>query len=224
MSGQESRYNTSELGNYFNFPDLIWLEYVEYLRNNLEPPIRGWDRYYLEKLTTLEGLVELNPETAVAYAQLVSHGFSRLKDSLSTGVTRRGLGVTVSSAKADSSLAFVLKRFSWLPCVDEDETEIIGLVDPGHVWYVPPDVLDSTQSRMRYSFVRHLPREVASSMTDDFRRFIGLRSIKISSAEEGLLLLSDLASSWKAELAPERHQYFVDLWRETLVETARMWV
>lgn len=223
MSGQESRYNTSELGNYFNFPNLIWSEYVEYLRNNLEPPIRGWDRYYLEKLTMLEGLVELNPETAVAYTQLVSHGFSRLKDSLSTGVTRRGLGVTVSSAKADSSLAFVLKRFSWLPCVDEDEKEIIGLVDPSHVWYVPPDVLDSTQSRMRYSFVRHLPREVASSMTDDFRHFIGLRSIKISSAEEGLLLLSDLASSWKAELAPERHQYFIDLWRETLVETARMW-
>lgn len=60
-------------------------------------------------------------------------------------------------------------------------------------------------------------------MTDEFRQFLGLRAVKISSAEEGLILLAGLASSWKAGLPPERHQFFLDLWRDTLVETARLW-
>lgn len=223
MSGQGSRYETTELGNYFNFPDSIWPPYVEYLRSYLEPPIRSWDYYYLERLATLDGLVEVNVKTVNAYAQLVAHGFSKIQNSLTTSVTRRGAYVTQSYTRADSSLAFTLKHFSWLPYVSGDETEVKGLSDPDHVWFIPPDILDSPPSRMRYSFVNHLPKDVALSMTDDFRQFIGLRAVKISSAEEGLILLGDLASSWKAGLPPERHQFFIDLWRDTLVETARLW-
>ncbi|MFC1971399.1 sacsin N-terminal ATP-binding-like domain-containing protein [Chloroflexota bacterium] len=223
MTGQGRSYETSQLGNYYNFPDSIWSQYVEYIRNHLTPPITGWEYYYLERLAILNGLVELQVKQAAAYAQLVAHGFSKMQNSLETRVTRRGTNISKSYTTADSSLAFALKHFPWLPYVGEDEAVVKGLSDPDHVWLIPPDILDSPQSRLRYSFVNHLPKDVALSMTDDFRRFIGLRSIKIASAEEGLILLGDLASSWKAKLTPERHQYFIDLWRETLVETARLW-
>ena len=223
MRGWSNSYQTIELGNYFHFPDSIWSPYVGYLRNILEPPIQGWDYYYLERLATLDGLVEVNVKTVITYAQLVAHGFSKMQNSLTTGITRRGINVTQSYARADSSLAFALKHFPWLPYVVGDETEVKGLSDPDHVWFIPPDILDLPPSRMRYTFMNHLPKDVALSMTDEFRQFLGLRSVKISSAEEGLILLADLASSWKAGLPPERHQFFLDLWRDTLVETARLW-
>lgn len=223
MTGHGNRYETTELGNYFDFPDSIWSPYVEYLRNSLVPPLRGWYSYYLERFATLDGLIEVNVKTVAAYAQLVAYGFAKMQNSLTTSVTRHDAYVTQSYSKADSSLAFTLKHFPWLPYINGDEVEVKGLSDPDHVWFIPPDILDSPPSRMRYSFVNHLPKDVAQSMTDDFRQFLGLRAVKISSAEEGLILLADLASSWKAVLPPERHQFFIDLWRDTLVETARLW-
>lgn len=223
MSGYGSKYETTELGNFFHFPASVWSQYVEYLRYSLKPPLKGYYYYYLERMATLDGLAEVHEKTANSYSQLVARGFSKMHDSLTTGVTRRGAGVTISWAKADSSLAFALKHFPWLPYVSGDEADIKGLSDPDHIWFIPPDILDSPPSRMRYSFVNHLPKDVAQSMTDDFRQFLGLRAVKISSAEEGLILLADLASSWKTGLPPERHQFFIDLWRDALVETARLW-
>ena len=223
MGGWGNSYESNELGNYFLFSDSLWSQYIDYLRNSLKPPIQGYDHYYLERLATLDGLIEVSEKTATAYAQLVAHGFSKVQDSLTTSVTRRGANVIQSYARADSSLAFALKHFPWLPYVSEGETDVKGLSDPAHIWFIPPDILDSPSSRMHYSFVNHLPKEVARSMTDDLRQFLGLRAVKIASAEEGLILLADLSSSWKAGVAPERHQFFVDLWRDTLVETARLW-
>ena len=223
MSGYKGTYATAELGNHFGLPDSIWSPYLVYLRDCLTAPYKGWHYYHLERLATLEGLMEVNTDTASAYAQLVARGFTKLQDSLQTSVTRRDSSITPYSARADSSLAFALKHLSWLPYISGDEREVKGLSDPDHVWFIPPDILDSPLSRMRYSFVNHLPKDVAVSMTDEFRQFLGLRAVRISSAGEGLMLLGDLALSWRAGLSPERRQFFMDLWRDTLVRTAVLW-
>ena len=223
MSGYNTTYETSELTNYFSFPDSFWDEYTAYLRHSLQPPIQSYDYYYIDRQAVLEGLLEINNDTAIAYAQLVALGFSGIRGSLSTGVKRYNVNAVPSYQTAESSLSYALKHLPWIPYVGENESSIKGLIEANKVWFVPPDILESPPSRIRYSFVNHLPKEVAQVFDDEFCQFLGLRSIKITSAEEGLILLADLASSWKGGLSPERHLTFVEFWREVLVETARLW-
>ena len=223
MSGYGNTYFTSELGNYFNLPNSIWVSYIAYLKDKLAPPIKSFEYYYLERQATLDGLTDVNKNTATSYVQLVAREFSEMQNAFVTIAMRRGAGLTASWSKADSTLAFTLKHLPWLPYVSGDDTAVKGLLDPDHIWFIPSDILDSPLSRMRYSFVNHLPQDVAFQMNNDFRQFLGIRAEKISSAEDGLILLADLATSWKNDLPPERHQFFLDLWRDTLVETARLW-
>jgi hypothetical protein len=224
MAGMDETYFTSELGNIFEFPEEGWETYLSYLRDTLRPPIRGYETYYLNQQATLDGLTTVNAETAIPYAVLVANGFKKLKGAMRTGVSRSATNVYQPQGTVDTSLAFALKRLPWLPYVQGEDDAVQGLAAPDQIWYVPPDSLEFSTGRIRYSFLAHVPRLVARAVTDEFREAVSLPSVQVTSAEEGITLLGDLARAWKKDIPSERLTAFLDLWRDTLLQTSLLYI
>jgi hypothetical protein len=225
MEGCRNTYEANKLTNFFGFPGHVWEAFTKGLETELRAPVKHREAYYLEDQTHLEGLSEIISDTAAAYAKLVFKSSSRIRKSLKTSV-RRPYGGR-SDATAPSTLLVALRQMEWLPYkYDESSTHLDGLCRPSDVWYVPADRLQSPLNRARYSFVRHLPGDVAAvidSSSDELRRQVGLRSIDVDSWEDGVELLAHLSEYARCTSTIERVREFGEMWRETLVVTARHW-
>jgi hypothetical protein len=216
VTGRKTWFRTEELQNLVGMPQELWAAYREYL-GGLTPLYKQEEQYHLASQYTLDGLFECDLDRAEAFAELVTASWATWREARTTKLVR---SVTpYRGVEAESTLGFALKRLRWLPAVrDVALGKQRFLANANEVWLIPAELLAHPLSRMRYSFLPHLPLEVARVVDEDYRRFIGVRSAtELSTFEDAVALLGALARIHEtADLAPERQSDLGNLWRETL--------
>jgi hypothetical protein len=225
MEGYWYRYEPKKLSNYFELPAPVWEAFTAHVRDEIRAPVQARETYFLDQQVDLEGLGEVTLETASPFAQLVFSRGEQIEQYLATKI-RRWNGTEVPG-NVPSTLLVALRESKWLPYkYDESSEQPAGMCRPRDAWLVPADRLRSPLQRIRYSFIRHLPSEVAAavgSSSEEFRKKIGLRKVDVESWEDGVALLAHLSDFARGATVIERAREFGELWRETMVTTARAW-
>lgn len=224
MEGRYHRYATNQLTNHFGVPHALWLGHINDLASSLRAPVQAPTVYYLERQAIIEGLFDVSADRATNYVSLVAGSYEQWKAALRTRVYRPGF--TWMQGTTWSVLGHVLRYHAWLPAQRQGPDGLVtAMRTPESTWFIPPDVLESPQLRYRYTFLWHLPLEVARAAGEEFRTTFGLRLVsRTTSLNHGIRLLGALSEAAASSSVPaERDREFSELWRETLSQTSRFY-